>query len=301
MWRWVISLATAIKQIILIHKRIVMVYAPIWKDTYYTTTAASITYTVKQNGSTLFIGKAVKLPGASTVEININEICKNFLSNELPDFRNVSTATTYTNSEACKTFQLYQGSTLLETYVFLYDWSYTDWNGGSKSMGLPINGHYESTMLVFSSYTSSNVVYNTITFPGGNYCGDMALYYQTAGGGWCSFLCEGVVKRTDNLTPYTYTKSVKNTSNNFENTKYSIEYDRTYVINSGWLSDSESKNLAENLLKSTRVYAHDLKTDEIFPVVITDTSIQYKTYVSNSRKPVNYTINISSSQSRIRR
>ena len=280
-----------------------MVYAPIWKDTYYSTTADSITYSIKTGSQqTIFNGKAVKCPGAANVEINVSLICRNFMNNDLPDFRGVSAATTYWNDDACKVFQLYQGSTLLETYKFLWDWSYQDWNGGSQSMSSPINGHYNGSMIVFSSSVSSGgYVGNVVSFPGGNYCGTMALYYQGAAGGWNSFLIEGNVKRTDKLTRYNISRRVKNTSIDFENTTYSMDVDPTYEVYTGWLTDAQADNLAENLLKSPRVYAHDLVTGAIFPVVITDVSIQHKTYKTNSHKPVNYVISLKASQTKIRR
>ena len=278
--------------------------APIWKDVYYTSTADSITYTIKSDGGTIFSGKAVKCPGAATVEVNVSLICRNFMNNDLPDFRNVSSATTYTNYDACKPFYIYinDAQSAAESYMFLWDWSYQDWNGGSKSMSSPINGHYCQNMLVFSSSVSSGgVVTNSITFPGGSYCGDMALYYQGAAGGWNSFLIEGNVMRTDKLTRYNISRRVKNTSIDFENTTYSTDVEPTYQVYTGWLTDAQSKRLADNLLESTRVYAHDFKTGEIFPVVITDASIQHKTYKTNSHKPVNYVISLKASQTKIRR
>lgn len=276
--------------------------APIWKDVYYTSTADSITYSIKTGGQTIFNGKAVKCPGAEYVEVNVSLICRNFMDNDLPDFSNVTSATSYTNSNACKTFTLSASDTSSTTsYTFLWDWSYLDWNGASKSMSSPINGHYISNMLVFSSSVASDVVTNSITFPGGSYCGKMALYYQGAAGGWNSFLIEGHVKRTDKLTPHSISRRVKNTSINFENQTYSMDVEPTYELSTGWLTDAQAANLAENLLKSPRVYAHDLETDRIFPVVITDTSVQYKTYRTNSRKPVNYVIKIKESQTKTRR
>ena len=277
--------------------------APIWKDVYYSSTADSITYTIKTGGSTIFSGKAVKFPGAATVEVNVSLICRNFMNNDLPDFSGVNAATSFTNSNACRTFTFTASDTSSTTsYKFLWDWSYQDWNGGSKSMSSPINGHYCQNMLVFSSSVSSGgVVTNSITFPGGSYCGDMALYYQGAAGGWNSFLIEGNVMRTDKLTRYNISRRVKNTSIDFENTTYSTDVEPTYQVYTGWLTDAQSKRLADNLLESTRVYAHDFKTGEIFPVVITDASIQHKTYKTNSHKPVNYVISLKASQTKIRR
>ena len=280
-----------------------MAYAPIWKDVYYTSTADSVTYSISAGGSTIFNGKAVKCPGSANVEINVSLICRNFMNNDLPDFSGVSANTTYTNTNACKTFTFTASDTSSTTsYTFLWDWSYQNWNGGSKSMSSPINGHYCANMMVFSSSVSAGgVVTNAITFPGGSYCGKMALYYQGAAGGWNSFLIEGNVKRTDKLTRYNISRRVKNTSIDFENTTYSMDIDPTYEVYTGWLTDAQAENLAENLLKSARVYAHDLVTDEIFPVVITDASIQHKTYKTNSHKPVNYVISLKASQTKIRR
>lgn len=277
--------------------------APIWKDVYYTSTAESITYSIKVGGSTIFNGKAVKCPGAANLEVNVSLICRNFMNNDLPDFGNVTSATTYTNTNACRTFTFTASDTSSTTsYTFLWDWSYQDWNGGSKSMSSPINGHYCANMLVFSSSVSAGgVVSNSISFPGGNYCGKMALYYQGAAGGWNSFLIEGHAKRTDKLTNHSMSRSVKNTSINFENKIYSMDVEPQYELSTGWLTDAQAANLAENLLQSPSIYAHDLETDEIFPVVITDTNVQYKTYRTNSRKPVNYVIKVKASQTKIRR
>ena len=277
------------------------IYAPIWKDVYYTTTADSITYNIKSGASTLFNGRAVKLPGASTVEINVTLICRNFMDNDLADFRSVSSPVQRTAYNACKTFHLYQGSTMLQDYKFLWDWSYEDWNGADKSMSYPINGHYNSTMYVMNSGVGSGTVINNIRVGSGAYCGDFALYYQGAAGGWNSFLIEGNVKRTDRLTNHSISRSVKNTSIDFENKIYSIDVEPSYELSTGWLTDEQAANLAENLLQSPSIYAHDLVNGVIFPVVITDTNVQYKTFRTNGRKRVNYVIKVKASQTRIRR
>lgn len=281
-----------------------MVYAPIWKDTYYTTTAESLTYAIKDSGgNSLFLGHAVRFPGNATMDININNICRNYMSNDLPDSMLTATASTsVTNTEACKEFKLYSGSTLLETYRFLWDWSYEDWNGGSKSMSYPINGHNNGNMLVFSSSVASNVVTNSVVIGNGMYCGQLAFYYQSKAGGWDSFLCEGSLKRTDNLTRYEYSKAIRNTTKEFESTVYSEDVSSSYQVYTGWLTDGQAKRLAENLLQSTRVYAHDLENDVVFPVTIVDANIEHKTWRNQGRKkPVNYVINFKASQTRVRR
>ena len=67
------------------------------------------------------------------------------------------------------------------------------------------------------------------------------------------------------------------------------------------MTETEAENFAENLIKSTRVYAHDLRTDKIFPMVIDESSAEFKTYATNSRKPISYTLKIKASQTKTRR
>lgn len=132
------------------------------------------------------------------------------------------------------------------------------------------------------------------------YCGDMALYYLNAQGGWDSFLIEGDVIKKDNYTIYEYNKSFNNQTIDFERNRYLNEIETAYELHTGWLSDRESDILAKNLLGSNKVYAHNLKTNKIFPVVITDTSVDYKKH-KTEKKLVSYTINIVESQNKIRR
>lgn len=57
-----------------------MVYAPIWKDTFYTTTSSRLHYKIYQNTTLLYEGVAVKMPSELNLKININKICKDYLS-----------------------------------------------------------------------------------------------------------------------------------------------------------------------------------------------------------------------------
>lgn len=142
---------------------------------------------------------------------------------------------------------------------------------------------------------NSAVTYNC------NYCGDIALYYLNKYGGWNSFLIEGNCKRTDALTEHTYNKSVNNTTINFENNRYAVEILPTWELHTGWLNDEESERLASDLIPTTKLYIHNLKTDEIKPAVITDTSVTYSTFRNNGHKLISYTINVAESQTKIRR
>lgn len=133
------------------------------------------------------------------------------------------------------------------------------------------------------------------------YCGDFAIYYLNRFGGWCAFLFEGPCKRKDTLTSHTSDRSVYNTTIDFAKNRYAVEVKETWSLTTGRLSDSQSERFAADVLPSTQVYAHNLKTNEIFPVVITDTTADFKTFKGQQRKPVTYTLTVERSQGRIRR
>ena len=134
-----------------------------------------------------------------------------------------------------------------------------------------------------------------------SYCGDYAVYYVDKYGGWCSFLFEGKCKRTDSLTDYKYNRSVSNQTLRHENNRYMVEIKPTYQLSTGWLSDEEAERLASDLIPTTKMYLHDLKTNEIKPAFITDTVAEYKTFATNNRKFVQYTVSVQESQTKIRR
>ena len=134
-----------------------------------------------------------------------------------------------------------------------------------------------------------------------SYCGDFAVYYVNKYGGWNSFLFEGVCKRTDNLKDYQYDRVVNNQTINFENNRYLVEISPTYRLGTGWLSDEEAARLASDLLPTTKLYLHNLITDEIVPAVITDSVAEYKTYRNGGKKFVQYTVSVKESQTKLRR
>ena len=66
------------------------------------------------------------------------------------------------------------------------------------------------------------------------------------------------------------------------------------------MSDDEASRM-HHLLNSPNVYLLDMETDEMMPVVLTNTTTEYKTYKGNGGKLVNYTIEATLAQERIRR
>lgn len=280
---------------------------PIWKDVYYSSTAFTILdYAIQiVDAETIYTGRAYHRPGADIISINISKICQDYIKDSFRDvdFRTL-TGQTYVHPNAYVEFNLINvlNGNVLGTYGFVYDWSYEEWDGSARNISSPINNHTVTGMYSFQSF--SRTVLNTKTevitqigmVNSGNSCGDIALYYKNRKGGWDAFLIEGTVTKKDKYTKYTYNRSYNNNTLEFENGTYHSQIITSYKLCTGWLNDSESENLAFNLLSSNEVYLHNLCTNNVYPVVITDNTATYKTYKNNSRKLVNYQISVEESQ-----
>lgn len=126
-----------------------------------------------------------------------------------------------------------------------------------------------------------------------------ALYYRNRKGGFDSFLIEGSSKVIDNIDRYT-TESVYSSRNpiEFGTKNYNKSITSKYELNTGFLRDEEAKRLAFNLIPSPQVWLHNLETDEISSVVITNSEAEYKTWKTESNKLVSYKLTVERSQKR---
>ena len=64
-------------------KRLSMIYAPIYKDTYYETDLTTLSYTISMRSDedeemVIFRGKAYQMPNGNSIKLNINKICQNY-------------------------------------------------------------------------------------------------------------------------------------------------------------------------------------------------------------------------------
>ena len=145
---------------------------------------------------------------------------------------------------------------------------------------------YDGAVIRISGETLYNV----------NFCGDVALYYLNSKGGWDAFLIQGKVLRTDRYAQGDFYKSFDNTTIEFGKKRWLNEIRPSWELHTSYLTDEQAERLVRNLLPSTQVYLHDLVNDKIYPVLITDTSAEYKTYANQGEKLVAYTIGVEASQ-----
>lgn len=130
-------------------------------------------------------------------------------------------------------------------------------------------------------------------------CYEYCLYYVNAFGGWDSLLIQGNTLKSDNITSSYYMKNFNNNTIQFEKVKYNNVMTTNYQLYTDWFNDDEQSRL-HHLLESTEVYLHNLVTDEILPVVITNNTCDWKTFSNNGKKMWYNTINVEVSQQRIR-
>lgn len=300
---------------------------PIWKDTFYTVpaTASPYTYSIVCDGETIFKGRAWappynnsnNIPDAqdNNINIGINRIAQDYLYMDFPDLSQVSATghTGFVNSGASRSFYVYDENNIMrQAYAFVLDWSYK--NGRQSIVSDAVNNHGTNGMYYFS--TSSNLyigeetltttvsknpalVYTRDGAYDGNYCGEGALYYLDRNCGWCSFLVEGNITRRDEYTRNSITRSYNNTTLDRGKTIYNSIITPKWELHTTFMPDNESKKLAFNLFSSNQVYFHDLREDRIYPVVISDTAVEYKTVKNQGRKWAQYTINVTAAQNQL--
>lgn len=286
---------------------------PIWKDTYYTSTANTLEYyitDVAASNSVIFRGKSYKAPNAN-IFIKLNDICSNYLSSELTNdlfSRDIPFGQNlvFTPEKIIRTFRLYDANnTLLDTYVFSNNWDYeTD-----TTVTIPINRKYINGMYYFiTTQPASDSIRVTVTKTRTNQntytiqaCGDYALYYVQSNGAWSSFAVDGKVIEGKNINTFNYRKVINNNKiADRENIRYQSNIKQNWSINTGWLKDDESENLFNNLLTSNNIYLHKISENKIWPVHITDTQATNKQF-NNEKKLISYTINLESDNLLIRK
>lgn len=131
-------------------------------------------------------------------------------------------------------------------------------------------------------------------------CYEYCLYYCNAFGGWDSLLIKGNVLKTDSIDSQYYIKGYDNKTQEFGKVKYHNNITTTYRLHTDWFTDDEQSRL-HHLLESTEVYLHNMVTDKVEPVNITNKTVEYKTFTNNGKKKWHNTIDVEVAQTKIRK
>ena len=132
-----------------------------------------------------------------------------------------------------------------------------------------------------------------------NTCYRYAIYWQNELGGYDYMLFAGKEMQTDNLSRLSYKKNYISQSLDFHVTDYLTTIGETWSLNTSWLTDEQGSKLI-SLFASNKVYLHDLETQKIIPVNITNSTLEHKTYKNQGRKLCAYTLEVKASQPKYR-
>ena len=128
-------------------------------------------------------------------------------------------------------------------------------------------------------------------------CERFILYYVNAYGGWDWLPVEGKTRESDAVKRHTYEAVYNNRDHSYARGRFNHVNELThhYTFYTGWLTDAQSE-LMPQLLNATTVYVHDTKTNEVLPLVLTNSSTDHKQNGLNQ-----YTIEADLAQNRLRR
>ena len=110
---------------------------------------------------------------------------------------------------------------------------------------------------------------------------------------------EGVNRKTDKITRASYEKDAAAGTTDFETADYQASMEAGWQGTTGWLTDAQSLRM-KHLVESVEVYMITEQGEEI-PVVMRDSSLEYKTFRTSGKTLVNYTLTWTESQKKLRR
>lgn len=174
----------------------------------------------------------------------------------------------------------------------------------------PVTRMYDSDLGVNTLITTNaDVVKNktytvngeSVTYELEERCNDYCLYYLNELGGWDFLLIDGKIVRKKNFEYNQYNRDIDVRSGKHRIVDYKANIEESWDLSTGYLTDSQSDKLYRNLFGSTRIYLHNLNTDEINPVNLKTASIDRKTFRNQGRKFAQYTFNVALSDERLRR
>ena len=296
---------------------------PIWEDTMQTivTDEDWEDYELQEGGSPFYTGRAFKYQGEVDILVNVARVVAPYLTGYFKDV-------TFVND----------GNTL-GLYTFVRDYSYDRSMDYSQNQWLnaPVNGKIPAGIKVsvsewakaasgslqvtdeggslvvnealvkglnmgewISGSAGKKYTFGSLEYEVVDVCHGALLKYVNAYGAVDFLLLEGVAKKSDKITRASYEKDAAALSQEFESKDYQATMEAQWSGSTGWLTDAQSARM-KHLVESVEVYMIDISTGDEIPVCMTDGNLDYKTFISNGRKLINYTLKWSESQKKIRR
>ena len=167
--------------------------------------------------------------------------------------------------------------------------STVEWSGANE-------GHAHWLNLRNSPH-AVKVTFDGRTWRVGGGCHQYALYYINAYGYWDTLAVQANTDEQDAVTRHTYERDYVNTQTYARGKWNNVnELKHTYTFHTHPLTEDKSL-LMHHLLNSPLVYLHDVTANKIRPIVLTDTTTDYK----KGCKLFTYSFKAELAQERIRR
>lgn len=162
-------------------------------------------------------------------------------------------------------------------------------------------GGVSTYVMEAAEYSGQSIYFSGVPFYVVDECKiDYAVMYLNAYGGWDVFGFP-MGKKVEDFTQFDYNTSYNNQEVwQFGKRRQISEITPKWQLTSGWLTEEQAAKFAKHLVSSAQVYLQDIAAGKWYPVVITDTSVEYKDN-RYSNALINYTLNVQASQDRIRR
>lgn len=197
---------------------------------------------------------------------------------------------------AAEKVEISYGINYKEDYTDEYGKPVPNWNSVVTA-----KNSVETEIFPYTGRTAGAVSYtiNDVVYPIGKDCEvQYVLYYVNPWGGYDWFPIKGKVDENDEITQYTYTQNYNNTTWDFGKRRYLCNIKKKYSLNTNWMKEEEAARMWY-LLQSNTVYLHNLQTNEIQPVIITNSTTDYKKRTMRSSR-ISYKIDVELSQTRER-
>lgn len=287
------------------------------------------------NGSLVYSGDAIVAPDEDEVTVRVNDIVADYVSARVPS----TFGSAVSMNIQAPTAEIYINDELAESARLIPDWSH-DPAHDIYAMADPIDGVADprcdipySFVAVVGSTKSPNVSVKlasgtvitpsfasvsagTVSISPTNYegaksvtfdglttyriestCQRYALYYINAYGGVDLYIPKGVCTQT---ATYTRSEYLRSQSAKYLRANYKTDTVNAWSLGTGFMTDEQSLKM-HHLIGSNDVRLLDMETGETYPVIITDSSLTYKTIRNSDRKFPTYTINLQSAETRERR
>ena len=286
---------------------------PIWNDYTVSSTSDFLEYHIYNNGELIYGGKAYAYPN-SNIQFTVNDVCSNYLGNGI-----LFQAGVHQIPDYAKTFTIQTTDGVSYNVGFYNSWAYENSNFLSEPIytrldprqWLPVSVLTGSVTINGTTYSGSNG-YTVMTSLANYLCGsnivvtsngktyvytvcegDYALYYANRFGGWDTLLCNSASRKTDNINRFSYKKITG------EKRNYQTNVTPTWNLKTFPMFQNEGEKMF-NLLESNYVYLHNLKTNEIVPVIIKNSNCDYLNNYNNKR-PYTYDIQVEEAFNKFRK